>query len=55
VRVPAGVFDVDDRGRATRFVTGDMATVTAIGVTVEPADGSPQPTSEPVMVVEMAG
>jgi anti-sigma-K factor RskA len=55
VRVPAGVFNVDDRGRATRVVTGDMATVTAIGVTVEPAGGSPQPTSEPVMVVEMAG
>jgi anti-sigma-K factor RskA len=55
VRVPAGVFHVDDRGRATRVVTGDMATVTAIGVTVEPAGGSPQPTSEPVMVVEMAG
>jgi anti-sigma-K factor RskA len=55
VRVPAGVFDVDDRGRATRVVTGDMATVTAIGVTVEPAGGSPQPTSDPVMLVEMAG
>jgi anti-sigma-K factor RskA len=55
VRVPAGVFDVDQRGRATRMVTGDMATVTAIGVTVEPEGGSPQPTSEPVMVVEMAG
>lgn len=55
VRVPAGVFDVDERGRATRVVTGDMATVTAIGVTVEPAGGSPQPTSDPVMVVEMAG
>jgi anti-sigma-K factor RskA len=54
VRVPAGVFDVDDRGRATRVVTGDMATVTAIGVTVEPAGGSPQPTSDPVMLVEMA-
>ncbi len=55
VQVPAGVFEVDDRGRATRVVTGDMATVTAIGVTVEPAGGSPQPTSEPVMVVEVAG
>jgi anti-sigma-K factor RskA len=55
VRVPAGVFDVDDRGRATRVVTGDMATVTAIGVTVEPAGGSPQPTGEPVMLVDMAG
>jgi anti-sigma-K factor RskA len=53
VRVPAGVFDVDARGRATRVVTGDMATVTAVGVTVEPAGGSPQPTSDPVMMVEV--
>jgi anti-sigma-K factor RskA len=53
VRVPAGVFDVDERGRATRVVTGDMATVTAVGVTVEPEGGSPQPTSDPVMLVEV--
>jgi anti-sigma-K factor RskA len=54
VRVPAGIFDVDDRGRATRVVPGDMATVTAVGVTVEPEGGSPQPTSDPVMLVEVA-
>jgi anti-sigma-K factor RskA len=54
VRVPAGLFDVDDRGQATHVVTGDMSTVTAVGVTVEPPGGSPQPTSDPVMLIEVA-
>jgi anti-sigma factor RsiW len=52
---PAGLFDVDERGRATRVMTGDLAATTAIGVTIEPARGSPQPTTEPIMVVELAG
>jgi anti-sigma-K factor RskA len=50
---PAGLFDVDERGRATRVMTGDMANAAAIAVTVEPAGGSPQPTSDPLMVVEL--
>ncbi len=50
---PAGLFDTDDRGRATRIVTGDFANAAAIGVTVEPAGGSPEPTTEPVMVFEL--
>jgi anti-sigma-K factor RskA len=52
---PAGVFDVDERGRATRVMTGDLGSTLAIGVTVEPEGGSPQPTTDPVMVVELAG
>jgi anti-sigma-K factor RskA len=52
---PAGLFDVDDRGRATRIMTGDLASTLAIGVTVEPAGGSPQPTTEPIMVAELTG
>jgi anti-sigma-K factor RskA len=50
---PAGLFEPDDRGRATRVMTGDIASAVAIGVTVEPAGGSPVPTSEPVMVFEL--
>jgi anti-sigma-K factor RskA len=50
---PAGLFDTDDRGRATRVMTGDIATAAAIGVTVEPDGGSPEPTTEPVMVFEL--
>ena len=53
VLVPAARFDVDERGQVTEVLTGDMATVTAIGVTVEPAGGSPQPTSDPVMLIEV--
>ncbi|WP_052664457.1 anti-sigma factor [Nitriliruptor alkaliphilus] len=51
---PAGTFDVDDRGRATRVVAGDLAATAALGVTIEP-DGQPVtvPTSDPLMVVEM--
>jgi anti-sigma-K factor RskA len=52
---PAGVFDVDERGRATRVMTGDLGSTLAIGVTVEPEGGSPRPTTDPVMVVELAG
>jgi anti-sigma-K factor RskA len=52
---PAGLFDVDERGRATRVMTGDLGSTLAIGVTVEPEGGSPQPTTDPVMVVDLAG
>jgi anti-sigma-K factor RskA len=50
---PAGLFDVDDQGRATRVLTGDLAGAAAIAVTLEPAGGSPEPTSDPLMVVEL--
>lgn len=50
---PAGMFDVDDRGRVTQLLAGDFADARAIGVTVEPMGGSPQPTSDPVMVLEL--
>ena len=53
--IPAGAFDVDERGSATRIVTGDLAAAQAIGVTVEPADVAPtEPTSDPIMVAEVA-
>ncbi len=50
---PAGIFEADDRGRVTHVVTGDMQAVQAMAITVEPAGGSPEPTSEPIMVTEM--
>jgi anti-sigma factor RsiW len=52
---PAGLFDVDEDGRATHVVAGELSATLAIGVTVEPAGGSPQPTTDPVMVVELSG
>ncbi len=49
-----GTFDVDERGRATELLDGQLATTAAIGVTVEP-DDQPHtaPTTDPVMLVEM--
>lgn len=48
---PAGLFRPSD-GVAAHAFTGDVSNVAAIGVTVEPASGSSQPTTDPVVVVE---
>ncbi len=50
---PAGLFDTDASGRAARVLDGDANTATAVGVTVEPAGGSAQPTTEPLMVMAL--
>lgn len=50
--VPAGLLRIAD-GRATQVMTGDMTDVVAVGVTMEPQGGSPQPTSDPIMLAEM--
>lgn len=50
---PAGLLQADGRGRVTHVMTGDMSQVAAIGVTVEPAGGSPQPTTDPIIVAEL--
>lgn len=52
--VPAGLFDPDEQGRATRVMTGDVASATAVGVTVEPEGGSPVPSDEPMMVLQLS-
>lgn len=46
----AGTFDVAD-GETWRVLDGDFAPGVAVGVTVEPAGGSPQPTTEPIVVI----
>lgn len=51
---PAGVFDTGGDGSASTVLEGDVNTATAVGVTVEPAGGSPAPTSEPLMVMSLA-
>jgi anti-sigma-K factor RskA len=48
-----GLFDVDDTGRVTHLLRGDMERAAAIGVTVEPEGGSPEPTTDPVMLIEL--
>lgn len=50
---PAGLFDPDDHGRVMHMLEGDLVATAAIGVTIEPEGGSPEPTTDPVMVFEM--
>ena len=48
---PAGTFDV--RGPETwRVLDGTFSPGVVIGITVEPAGGSPQPTTEPIVAIE---
>lgn len=49
---PAGLFDTAE-GRVAHAFTGDVGEAQAIGVTVEPASGSPEPTTEPVVVIQL--
>jgi anti-sigma-K factor RskA len=49
---PAGLFSGRD-GAVSHPMTGDMSAATHIGVTVEPAGGSPQPTTDPILVIEL--
>lgn len=51
---PAGMLDVDVAGRGERLLEGDLDRAVAIGVTVEPEGGTSQPTSEPVLLFELA-
>jgi len=51
---PAGLFDPDEDGRATRVMTGDVAGATAVGITIEPEGGSPVPSEEPMMVLQLS-
>lgn len=47
---PAGTFDV--RGDETwRILEGEFTPGVVVGVTVEPAGGSPQPTTEPIVAI----
>ena len=51
---PAGTFEPADDGRRSIVLAGSMNAGDTIGVTVEPAGGSPAPTGEPLFVVETA-
>ncbi|MFU8839698.1 MAG: anti-sigma factor domain-containing protein [Nitriliruptoraceae bacterium] len=51
--VPAGLFDPDERGRATRVMTGDVAGAVAVGITIEPEGGSVEPSGDPMMVLTL--
>lgn len=49
---PAGLF-TSSEGRVAHAFTGSVDQVAAMAVTVEPASGSPQPTTDPLLVVEL--
>ena len=44
---------VPDGPSSATLLTGDPASAVAVGVTVEPEGGSPQPTTTPLMVMEL--
>jgi anti-sigma-K factor RskA len=50
----AGTFDADDSGAAWAVLEGTLEEGDTIGVTVEPAGGSQQPTTTPVVAVATA-
>ncbi|MFH9015402.1 anti-sigma factor domain-containing protein [Streptomyces sp. NPDC017943] len=49
---PAGLMD-SDRTRQAVTLSGSANAASAVGITVEPAGGSPRPTSAPVAVVDL--
>lgn len=51
---PAGLFRPDQHGRTLQVVpNGDLSGVELIAVTIEPANGSSQPTSDPVLTATL--
>ena len=51
---PAGTFTVGETGSTWRVLDGDMASGDTVGVTVEPAGGSPAPTTDPIVAIASA-
>lgn len=50
---PAGLL-ADDGERATRVLDGPLGNAVAVGITVEPAGGSDQPTTEPLGIIPIS-
>ncbi|MDX2561288.1 anti-sigma factor [Streptomyces sp. TX20-6-3] len=50
---PAGLLD-DTGDRATRVLDGPLGNAVAVGITVEPAGGSDQPTTEPLGIIPIS-
>lgn len=50
---PAGLFKPNEDGHVAQALQGDVRSAEAVAVTVEPDGGSPQPTSEPLVVMEL--
>ncbi len=54
VPTPAGLFAVTDDGTVVQVLEGTFEAGTVVGVTVEPASGSPAPTSDPIVAIVTA-
>jgi anti-sigma-K factor RskA len=52
--VPAGTVDTASDSTVTKVLHGEMTPGATVGLTIEPAGGSEQPTSEPIMAVQSA-
>lgn len=52
--LPAGFLEVGEDGHGEHIMRGDMEGVVAVGITVEPAGGSEQPTTDPIAVVPLS-
>ncbi|MEU4266834.1 anti-sigma factor [Streptomyces sp. NPDC026092] len=50
---PAGLLD-NTGDRATRILDGPLGNAVAVGITVEPAGGSTQPTTEPLGIIPIS-
>ena len=49
----AGLLTVDAEGRGEALLAGDASTASTVAMTLEPAGGSPQPTSDPLVVLSL--
>lgn len=54
VPTPAGLFAVTGDGAVVQVLEGAFEAGTIVGVTVEPASGSPAPTSDPIVAIATA-
>jgi anti-sigma-K factor RskA len=52
--ISAGLFNIPDSGHTYSVLEGEMTAGATVGVTVEPAGGSEQPTTEPVIAIPTA-
>jgi anti-sigma-K factor RskA len=48
----AGTFTVDENGTVRQMLEGDMQAGDLVGVTIEPAGGSEQPTTDPIVGIQ---
>lgn len=54
VPAPAGLFAVEGEGAIVQVLDGAFEAGTVVGVTVEPASGSPAPTTDPIVAIATA-